>query len=107
MAIRSYRDKRTAAFISGERVRAFEECGRQAIKAITKLQSATRLADLRHPPSNHFEALIGDRQGEYSIRITQRWRACFRWAFLSEDTENDPLVRSGEPYDVEISDHYD
>lgn len=107
MAIRSYRDKRTASFVSGERVRAFEECSRQANRALTKLQSATRLVDLRNPPSNHFEALKGDRQGEYSIRITQRWRVCFQWAFLSDDMVADPLMRPGEPYDVEICDHYD
>src|SRR4051812_48262597 len=108
MAIRSYRDKRTAEFVSGERIREFQEFERQAAKGIMRLQSATQLIDLRSPPSNHFQALRGDRLGEYSIRVNQRWRICFRWAFLSgEDGQIDLLLRPGEPYDVEISDHYD
>jgi proteic killer suppression protein len=108
MAIRCYRDRRTASFVEGERVREFEECKKQAAKGIMRLQSATRLIDLRSPPSNVFQALGGDRLGEYSIRVSQRWRLCFRWAFLSgDDGEMDLLLRPGEPYDVEISDHYD
>src|SRR5690349_16092208 len=59
MTIRNYRDKRTASFVEGERVRAFEGFEGQAAKAVTKLQSATRLMDLRYPPSNRFQALGG------------------------------------------------
>ncbi len=37
------------------------------------------LQDLRVPPGNRLEKLAGDREGEYSIRINNRWRVCFRW----------------------------
>ena len=107
MAIRSCKDKHTAAFLAGERVRQFEAIAHQATKAMAKLQSVTRLVELRNPPSNRFEALTGDRAGEYSIRINDRWRACFKWAFTEEPPEGtDPLLVQGEPYDVEIIDYH-
>jgi len=107
MPIRDYRDKRTASFVEGERVRAFEGFERQAGRAIAKLQSATRLMDLRYPPSNRFEALGGNRRGEYSIRINDRWRVCFCGAFTEQPRDGaDILTVTGEPYDVEITDHY-
>lgn len=105
MAIRSCRDRRTADFLAGERVRAFEECAKAAARALTKLQAATRLYDLRNPPSNRFEALHGSRGGEYGIRIDAKWRICFRWALLEEG--GDIGTAPGEPYDVEINNHYD
>jgi proteic killer suppression protein len=108
MAIRDYHDKNTAAFIAGERVRAFEQCKRGAIKAIAKLQSVTRLIELRNPPSNKFEALGGVRRGQYSIRIDDEWRVCFRWAAIEPVPEGgNILMVPGEPYDVEITNHYD
>lgn len=107
MAIRDYRDKETAAFVEGKRVRAFEQCRHGAIKAIMKLQAAGRLIELRNPPSNHFEALDGE-PGRYSIRIDRKWRACFRWAPIEPIPEGaDILTVPGEPYDVEITKHYD
>ena len=57
------------------------------------LHAARRLEDLRRPPGNHLEALKGDRAGEYSIRINERWRICFRW-------------RDGEAHEVEIVDYH-
>ena len=84
MAIKNYHDRRTAAFVQGERVPDFQQSEKQAIKAIAKLQAATRLIELRNLPSNHFEALRGGREGEYSIRINDKWRICFRWAFTEE-----------------------
>jgi proteic killer suppression protein len=108
MAIRNYHDRRTAAFVQGERVPDFEQCRKQAIKAIAKLQAATRLIELRNLPSNHFEALGGRREGQFSIRINDKWRVCFRWAFTEPTPEEgaDPLMVQGEPYDVEITNHY-
>lgn len=44
------------------------------------LDSAADLADLRSPPGNRLEKLGGDRKGEYSIRVNDQWRICFRWA---------------------------
>jgi proteic killer suppression protein len=43
------------------------------------LNSSRRLDDLRVPPANRLEALKGDRKGQYSIRINDQWRICFRW----------------------------
>jgi proteic killer suppression protein len=107
MAIRDYRDRDTAAFVEGRRVRAFEQCARVAIKAITKLQVVERIIELRNPPSNNFEALAGE-SGKYSIRIDRKWRLCFRWAPFGEAPEGaDILLVPGEPYDVEITNHYD
>jgi proteic killer suppression protein len=106
MAIRDYRDKRTADFVAGERVREFQAFARQAARGIAKLQSVTRLVELRNPPSNRFEALGGNRAGQYSIRINDQWRLCFKWA-VTDDTEGiDELLMPGEPYDVEITDYH-
>jgi proteic killer suppression protein len=110
MAIRGYHDKDTAAFVEkgGRGVRAFEQCARAAVKALTKLQVVERLVELRSPPSNNFEALRGE-DGRYSIRIDRKWRLCFRWKPFEEPIPRgqDILTVQGEPYDVEISNHYD
>ncbi len=107
MPIRDCRDRRTSDFLAGERVREFEACRNGAVKALTKLNAAKRLYDLRNPPSNCFEALGGDRQGEYSIRIDRQWRVCFRWATLERLPEGADIgTAAGEPYDVEINNHY-
>jgi proteic killer suppression protein len=50
-----------------------------ALRKLDIVDSVTRLADLRSPPGNRLEALKGDRSGQYSIRINQQWRVCFRW----------------------------
>ncbi len=106
MTIRSCRDRRTADFLAGKRVADFQAFERQAMKAVAKLQAASRLVELRNPPSNRFEALGGDRQGQWSIRINDRWRVCFRWSFAHPVTDADELMREGEPHDVEIIDYH-
>lgn len=50
-----------------------------ARRKLQYLHQARRLSDLRVPPGNRLEALHGDRQGQYSIRVNERWRICFRW----------------------------
>ena len=45
---------------------------------LTQLDAATRLEDLKQPPSNRLEALKGDRKGQWSIRINDQWRVCFK-----------------------------
>jgi toxin HigB-1 len=108
MTIRSCRDRQTSDFLSGKRVREFEACAKAATRAFAKLQAATRLYDLRNPPSNRFEALTGTRSGEYSIRIDRKWRVCFKWATLGSPEEGADIgTMPGEPYDVEINNHYD
>ncbi|MBF0104075.1 MAG: type II toxin-antitoxin system RelE/ParE family toxin [Deltaproteobacteria bacterium] len=52
---------------------------KNAIKKLWILHAATQINDLRVPPSNHLEALKGNRKGQHSIRINQQWRICFNW----------------------------
>jgi len=107
VSIRDCADKRTADFLSGKRVKEFQAFERQAVKALTKLNAAVRLADLRNPPSNRFEALGGDRKGWYSIRVNDQWRVCFRWVFTGDVPEDvDPLLVGGDARDVEIVDYH-
>jgi proteic killer suppression protein len=75
----SYRDKRTRDFAGGKRVKAFSGIERPARLKLDRLEAATVLKDLAVLPGNRFEALAGDRKGQYSIRINDRWRICFEW----------------------------
>jgi len=59
-----------------------------ARRKLRQLEIANRLEDLRVPPGNHFKALKGNRSGQYSIRINDQWRVCFRWSDgFAEDVE--------------------
>jgi proteic killer suppression protein len=60
---------------------------------LTQIDAATQIADLKQPPSNRLEALKGDRKGQWSIRINDQWRVCFRFA-------------RGDAYDVAIADYH-
>ncbi|MBI4968033.1 MAG: type II toxin-antitoxin system RelE/ParE family toxin [Rhodospirillales bacterium] len=91
--IRSFRDKRTARFAAGHEVREFAAFAAQARKRLLILESAERIEDLMRLPSNRIEALRGDRKGQFSIRINERWRLCFRFA-------------EGDAQDVEIVDYH-
>ena len=90
--ISSYRDKRTRRFAEGKRVREFESFRQQAEKRLDILESATSLEDLRALPSNHFEALKGNRAGQYSIRINVQWRLCFEWKVRDRGASNVEIV---------------
>lgn len=91
--IRSCKNKETEAMYEGRVVRKWLSFRTQIEKRLHILDIATSLDDLRNLPSNHFEALRGKRNGQYSIRINQQWRICFIWV-------------NGEPYDVEIVDYH-
>jgi proteic killer suppression protein len=78
--ILSYGDKRTHDFAQGKRVKAFPGIQRAAELKLDRLEAATSLRDLAALPGNRFEALSGDRKGQYSIRINDQWRICFEWA---------------------------
>lgn len=77
--IAGYRDKRTRDFAAGKRVKAFSGIERAARLKLDRLEAATGLKDLAALPGNRFEALSGDRKGQYSIRINDQWRICFEW----------------------------
>ena len=76
---RKYRDKRTSKFAAGERVSEFLAFERQAYRRLEILEAADSLGALMQLRSNRFEALGGDRKGQYSIRINAKWRICFEW----------------------------
>jgi proteic killer suppression protein len=75
----SYRDKRTRDFAAGKRVKAFSGIERPARLKLDRLDAAVILRDLAGLRGNRFEALSGDRRGQYSIRINDQWRICFEW----------------------------
>jgi proteic killer suppression protein len=91
--IKSYRDKKTRQFANGGHVRDFQGFGRQAEKRLEILDAAESIQDLVALPSNRFEALSGDRQGQFSIRINMQWRICFEWP-------------ADGPENVEITDYH-
>jgi toxin HigB-1 len=74
-----YRDKRTRDFANGERVKGLSGIERPARLKLDRLEAATSLRDLAALPGNRFEALKGDRKGQYSIRVNDQWRICFNW----------------------------
>jgi proteic killer suppression protein len=90
--IRSYRDRRTKEISEKKDVKELEGFRRQAEKRLDILGAATSLADLRALPSNAFEALRGDRLGQYSIRINREWRICFEWPEGQSDPANVEIV---------------
>lgn len=80
-------------FATGKSRRLPTEILRRAAMRLTQLDAATRIEDLRLPPSNRLEALVHNRAGQWSIRINEQWRVCFRF-------------KSGDAYDVEIVDYH-
>lgn len=92
--IRTFADKTTAAVFAGERVRKLPPELLQVVRRkLAWLNEAEQIESLRVPPGNRLEALRGDRNGQYSNRINDPWRICFRF----ED---------GHAYDVEIVDYH-
>ncbi len=92
--IRSFTDKETERVFSRQFSRKLPpEIQRSARRKLEVLNVARVLDDLRVPPGNRLEKLVGNRQGQHSIRINQRWRICFVW-------------RRGDTYDVEIVDYH-
>ena len=88
----SYRDKRTRDFADGKRVKAFSGVERAARLKLDRLEAAVVLRDLAVLPGNRFEALRGDRKGQYSIRINDRWRICFEWPEETPGPSNAEIV---------------
>jgi len=90
-----YRDDRTRRFASGERVKAFRAFKAQAERRLDILDAAARRDDLMLLPSNRFEALRGDRKGQFSVRINEQWRICFEWP-----------EKCDRPFNIEITDYH-
>jgi len=92
--IRSFADKEAEMVWAGTPSRRLpadiQAVGRRKLRM---LDNASNLNDLRIPPANRLEGLKGDRKGQYSIRINDQWRICFRW-------------REGDAFEVEIVDYH-
>lgn len=89
----SYRDKDAERLSRGMRIPRYRAFERQTLRKLRQLEIAGNLNDLRIPPGNHLEALSGDREGQYSIRINEQFRICFSWTPMG-------------PQDVEIVDYH-
>ena len=90
MTIRSFRCADTEALYQGLRPRRFRNIEATAERKLQMLDAAQELKDLRAPPGNRLEALVGDRAGWHSIRINDQWRVCFIWT--SQGPENVEIV---------------
>ena len=78
----------TEALANLKRVKRFVNIEAVARRKLRQLQIANRLEDLRVPPGNRLEALKGNRAGQYSIRVNNQFRVCFRWTVAgAEDVE--------------------
>jgi toxin HigB-1 len=104
MAIRSFRDKRTADFASGKRVRPFEGFARSAQRALIRLDQANRLFDLA-TPGTQLRKVEGDPEDRWYMRINDQWRLRFRWQPRQASNE-DELEATADAEDVEIWDPY-
>jgi toxin HigB-1 len=91
--IRSFRCKDTRALFENKTPKRFRSIARVAERKLQMLDSAKAIADLSSPPGNRLEALKGNREGSWSIRINDQWRLCFRY-------EKD------DAFDVEIVDYH-
>ena len=92
--IQGFADQDTALVWAGRRSRRLpQEIQAVALRKLRLINQARRLDDLRVPPGNRLEALRGDREGQYSIRINDQWRICFFW-------------REGAPAHVQIVDYH-
>jgi proteic killer suppression protein len=91
--IRSFRDADTEVLFSDVAVTRFRVIERVARRKLLYLHRARVLDDLNAPPGNRLEALKGDRRGQHSIRINDRWRICFTW-------------KDGDAHGVEIVDYH-
>jgi toxin HigB-1 len=92
--IRSFKDKETQNLFERKRSRKLPSDIQQvALRKLRMLNRADTLQDLRVPPANRLERLIGDREGQHSIRINDQWRICFSW-------------KDGDALNVEIVDYH-
>ncbi len=91
--ISTFKCSDSEALFNGKRVARFVNIQVVALRKLAMLNRAEKLADLRIPPNNKLEQLKRDRVGQWSIRINDQWRVCFRF-------------EGGHAYDVEIVDYH-
>jgi len=94
VVIQAFADKDTEKLFNGRRVRKYSsELSDRALQKLLMLNAANQISDLRMPPGNRLEALVGDRKGQHSIRINDQYRICFVWT-------------AAGPRDVQIVDYH-
>jgi proteic killer suppression protein len=92
--IRNFADEDTARVFRRERMKRFSKhVQRAALRKLLMLHAAADLGDMRVPPGNRLEKLVGDRKGQHSIRVNDQFRICFKW-------------ESGDAVNVELVDHH-
>ena len=92
--IKSFKNKETEKIYKRIVLRKFSlDIQQIALRKLRMINNAKNTRDLRIPPANRLEKLIGDRKGQYSIRINDQWRICFSW-------------QGGDAYEVEITDYH-
>jgi toxin HigB-1 len=89
----SFKCRDTEAMFLGKRIGRFSGIEPVAMRKLALLNVAERIEDLRVPPGNRLEALKGKRRGQWSVRINDQWRICFRF-------------EGGSAVDVEIVDYH-
>ncbi|MEZ4753734.1 MAG: type II toxin-antitoxin system RelE/ParE family toxin [Bdellovibrionota bacterium] len=89
----SFSCRETKKLFERQRIKRFQSFERVALRKLHYLDNAISLDDLKSPPGNRLEALSGDRNGQFSIRINNKWRVCFYWD-------------NGNAYQVEIADYH-
>jgi proteic killer suppression protein len=92
--IKSFASQETAELFAGRSSRRLPaDMQRRALQKLVALHAAPALEEIGRIPGNRLEKLLGNRRGQYSIRINNQWRICFDW-------------REGDAYNVEIVDYH-
>lgn len=92
--IKTFKDDETQKIYQRQRSRKLPTSIQQvALRKLRMINNAVSITDLRVPPANRLEKLGGDRAGQWSVRINDQWRVCFRW-------------EGSDAYDVEIADYH-
>ena len=92
--IRSFADRDSLRIFQRLQVKRLStDLQRAAYRKLLMIDAAGSISDLKIPPGNRLEKLVGDRHGQYSIRINEQWRICFNW-------------RANDAFDVEITDYH-
>lgn len=92
--ILTFGDKDTEKLFNGRRVKKYgPDLGDRALQKLLMLNAANEISDLKMPPGNRLEALVGNRKGQHSIRINDQYRICFTWT-------------AAGPQNVEIVDYH-
>jgi proteic killer suppression protein len=92
--IKTFKSDETQKIYQRQRSRKYPSDIQQiALRKLRMINNSASINDLRVPPANHLEKLSGNRTGQWSIRINDQWRVCFRW-------------EGSDAYDVEIADYH-